>query len=255
MASPSDNAATGWVATTRTSQWQTRNQLTVSPAADSKWDVEALVDKPLQTIDGFGACFSELGWTSLSALDEGDREAILEELFAPGIGANFSICRMPIGANDFSVDWYSYDEVPADFGLEHFSISHDLETLVPFIRSALKYQPKLKLWASPWSPPTWMKYNKHYAAKVSEPEMPSNGLRPDQSGKEGSDMFIQEDRYFRLMLLTLRGSLRVTEVKASTLEWSCLRMSLIPLSRFRAAAGPPKDSQDSFLSLGPRWRS
>ena len=44
-------------------------------------------------------------------------------------------------------------------------ISNDLETLVPFIKNALKYQPELKLWASVWSPPTWMKYNKHYAGR------------------------------------------------------------------------------------------
>jgi glucosylceramidase len=41
-----------------------------------------------------------------------------------------------------------------------------------------------------------MKYNKHYAAKMSEPQMPPNGLRQDQVGKEGSDLFIQEDLYF-----------------------------------------------------------
>ena len=107
-----------------------------------------------------------------------DKEAVLRELFAPGVGANFTVCRMPIGANDFSLDWYSYDEVPDDFSLEHFSISRDLETLVPFIKGALQYQPDLKLWASPWSPPTWMKTNKHYAAKPSEPDMPPNGLTP-----------------------------------------------------------------------------
>ena len=164
---------------------------------DAKWDVEVQLDAPQQTIEGFGACFNELGWTSLSALNEDDREGILRELFAPGVGANFTICRMPVGANDFSRDWYSYDEVPGDFALEHFSISNDLETLVPFIKSALGYQPKLKLWASPWSPPTWMKSNGHYAAALSGPDMPPNGLRPDQVGREGTDMFIQEDRYFR----------------------------------------------------------
>ena len=185
-----------WVATTQTSQWQTKVQLTISPALGSNWDVEAQVDKPLQTIDGFGACFNELGWTSLSALDSADRESILRELFAPGVGANFNTCRMPVGANDFSLDWYSYDEVPGDFALDHFSISKDLETLVLFIYSALKYQPALKLWASSWSPPTWMKYNKHYAGKMSDQDMPSNGLKPDQVVKEGSDQFIQEDRYF-----------------------------------------------------------
>jgi glucosylceramidase len=185
-----------WIAMTQTSQWQTKDQVTISPAFGSKWDVEAQVDKPLQTIEGFGACFNELGWTSLSALDSEDRESIFRELFAPGVGANFNICRMPVGANDFSLDWYSYDEVPEDFTLKYFSTSKDLETLVPFIKNALKYQPALKLWASAWSPPTWMKYNKHYAGRMSDPGMPPNGLRPDQAAKEGSEQFIQEDRYF-----------------------------------------------------------
>jgi glucosylceramidase len=200
----SDEATSEWFASTQTAQWQKRKELTMSPAldtvssaSDTKWDVEVKVDAPLQTIDGFGACFNELGWTSLSLLSDEDKEAIFRELFAPGVGANFTICRTPIGANDFSRDWYSYDEVAGDFDLEHFNISNDLETLVPFIQSALKCQPKLKLWASPWSPPTWMKYNGHYAAAISAPNMPSNGLRPDQVGKEGTDMFIQEDAYFR----------------------------------------------------------
>jgi glucosylceramidase len=192
-----------WIATTQTAQWKKLEGLVISSAADIKssadnvkWGVEVQLDTPLQTIEGFGACFNELGWTSLSVLSEQDRESIFRELFEPGVGANFSVCRMPIGANDFSRDWYSYDEVASDFGLEHFSIRNDLETLVPFIKSALKYQPELKLWASPWSPPTWMKYNQHYAAQIPGPDMPPNGLRRDQVGKEGTDMFIQEDRYF-----------------------------------------------------------
>ena len=169
-----------WIATSRTSQWQSRNTATTSLASESKWDVEVQLEKPLQTIDGFGACFNESGWTSLSALADEDREAIF----------------LPAGANDFSRDWYSYDETPEDSALEHFSISNDLETLVPFIKSALKYQPELKLWASAWSPPTWMKYNKHYAGEMSEPDMPPNGRRPEQLVQEGTDQFIQEDRYF-----------------------------------------------------------
>jgi glucosylceramidase len=185
-----------WIATTQTSRWQSRDAATSSLALGGKWDVEVQREKPLQTIDGFGACFNELGWTSLCTLEPEDKDAIFRELFAPGVGANFCICRTPVGANDFSRDWYSYDETPDDFALEHFSISSDLETLVPFIKSALKYQPGLKLWASPWSPPTWMKYNQHYAGEMSEPDMPPNRLKPEQLVSEGTDQFIQEDRYF-----------------------------------------------------------
>ncbi len=162
--------------------------------------VKILLDKPLQTIEGFGACFNELGWTSLSLLPESERQLIIKEMFQPNTGANFTICRMPVGANDFSRDWYSYNEVDGDFGMEFFSIKNDKETLIPFIKSALSYNSKLKVWASPWSPPSWMKYNKHYACRPSEDNLAEkfkNKLLPYQLGKgEGSNMFIQDARYF-----------------------------------------------------------
>ncbi len=74
-----------------------------------------------QTIDGFGACFNELGWDALEILPDSSREQILKDFFTPE-GCNFTIGRMPIGANDYSRDWYSLDETPGDFGMEHFSI-------------------------------------------------------------------------------------------------------------------------------------
>ena len=98
--------------------------------------------------------------------------------------------------------------------MNNFSIANDRETLIPFIKSAQKYNPKLKLWASPWSPPQWMKYNKHYAAKsvLGNSEFQSeewgmdlrginNGLPPEREGKEGTDMFIQEPEYFKAYAL------------------------------------------------------
>jgi glucosylceramidase len=149
-------------------------------------------------IQGFGACFNELGWTSLEALKEEDRDAVMHEVFHPSAGGRFTYCRMPVGANDFSTGAYSYDEMDGDFDLKHFSIDHDRKTLVPFIQSALKHQPDLKLWASPWTPPSWMKRNHFYAERPGFPQMgmKENGIRPDQIGNEGEDMFIQEPRYF-----------------------------------------------------------
>ena len=185
-----------WITTTESTPWQT----TSFPKPAWHWDsLDLAVDlaNPAQKIEGFGGCFNELGWTSLNALTPEDRDHILHDLFAPGVGTNFNLCRMPIGANDFSRDWYSYDETPDDFSLQHFSIANDLETLVPFIKSAQHYNPSLQLWASPWSPPSWMKRNHHYAAAPSFPGQPDNGLRPDQVGHEGTDMFLQEQRYFQ----------------------------------------------------------
>jgi glucosylceramidase len=80
--------------------------------------------------------------------------------------------------------------------MNNFSVAHDERTLVPFIQAALRYQPKLKLWASPWSPPSWMKRNHFYAEAKAYPGMKENGIRPDQIGHEGEDMFIQDPMYF-----------------------------------------------------------
>lgn len=199
-----------WVSSTQTELWKRNNELAVTPASD-KFDVEINPGNTLQIIEGFGTCFNEVGWTSLSLLSVKDRETIFNEFFAPGIGANFTICRMPLGANDFSRDWYSYNETDGDFAMKNFSIANDKETLIPFIKNAQKYNPGLKLWASPWSPPSWMKYNKHYALKSLQKGITNveseewgiyftgldNGLNPDQEGKEGTDMFIQQDIHYK----------------------------------------------------------
>lgn len=185
-----------WVSTSQTDSWK-NHSISLSSSSTSP-DVEIKSDKPLQTIEGFGTCFNEMGWASLNVLSLTDREHIFKDFFAPNIGANFTICRMPVGANDFSLDWYSYNETAGDFEMKNFSIANDLKTLVPFIKTALQFNPALKLWASPWSPPTWMKYNKHYALARPRPDrFVENGLKPEQLGKEGTDMFIQQEKYFK----------------------------------------------------------
>jgi glucosylceramidase len=194
-AAPQPAVAATWVSTTETAPWQVKPLEGRGGFGWDTLDLRVRLDAPAQVVDGFGACFNELGWTSLQLLPEAARESVFRELFAPGVGANFTICRMPAGANDFSRDWYSYDETPDDLDLKRFTIANDLETLIPFIRAARKHQPAMRLWASPWSPPTWMKVNGHYAAAQSRGGNASNGLRPDQVGREGTDMFRLEDRY------------------------------------------------------------
>jgi glucosylceramidase len=163
--------------------------------------VEVLLDKPLQTIEGFGGCFNELGWQALQTLNASDRESILKELFEPGFGASFNICRMPVGANDFSIDWYSYNETPGDFEMRNFNIDNDKKTLIPFIKEALNYKHDLFIWASPWSPPSWMKHNEHYASRANENSPFSNGLSPAKQGYEGTDMFKVEPEYLETYAL------------------------------------------------------
>jgi glucosylceramidase len=193
-----------WVASTPDEHWANKEVSAIKIVAGDSADAVVDAANPLQTVDGFGSCFNELGWTSLSVLSDADRDAVMRELFAPGVGANFTICRMPVGANDFSRNWYSYNETDGDFEMKDFSIANDKETLVPFIQAAQRYNPALKVWASPWSPPLWMKDNKHYACQPSSDFFLKdyhNDIKPEQVRREGMNMFIQEDAYFKAYAL------------------------------------------------------
>ena len=192
-----------WVSSTENESWFSESNPVIS-SDNVRFDVLIDTSATLQTIEGFGACFNELGWTSLKSLSEEDRSTILKELFKPDFGANFNICRMPVGANDFSRDWYSYNETEGDFKMKKFSVSTDNETLIPFIKNALNQNPELKIWASPWSPPSWMKWNKHYACAMPDGSLAKNfhnNLPPERQGKEGTNMFIQQDKYFKAYAL------------------------------------------------------
>ena len=194
------------VTTTENKAWV--HQAEISPT-NGTIATDVIIDqtKTQQVIHGFGTCFNELGWTSLNALKSADREAVMKELFSPGIGANFTVCRMPVGANDFSINWYSYDETDGDFAMAKFSIDNDKKTLIPFINNAIQYLPELEIWASPWSPPSWMKYNKHYASRSSAKikqtieKKYQNDLPADKEGKEGTNMFVQEEKYLKAYAL------------------------------------------------------
>ena len=83
-------------------------------SASSGGDALTLTGARAQTVRGFGACFNELGWKALNALS-----AVLDELFSPQ-GGCLNYGRVPIGANDFSLDWYSCDEERDDLDLRHF---------------------------------------------------------------------------------------------------------------------------------------
>jgi glucosylceramidase len=183
------------IATTADAAWQPQHLFNPGWHWDAL-DAQIFTTPTQKPIEGFGGCFNEFGWTSLAKLTPDDREEILNELFLPGKGLNFNICRMPIGANDYSRSWYSYDETPGDFALTHFSIDNDRETLIPFIQAAKRRNPKLSLWASPWSPPSWMKTNNFYAEAEPFPGYGANGITKDQIRHEGEDVFIQQDAYF-----------------------------------------------------------
>lgn len=123
-----------------------------------------------QTISGFGGAFNENGGEALASLGEEQRKEVLQNLFGAQ-GAGFTFCRMSIGASDFGLDAYSYSEVADDFEQQHFSIERDDRYVVPYIKGALAQNPSLKIFASPWSPPAWMKTNGKMAQRGRDNEL------------------------------------------------------------------------------------
>lgn len=124
-------------------------------------DLLEMTDQIKQTVKGFGGCFNEISWDILKKLDEDKRKEILDNLFTEE-GLNFSIGRLPIGASDYALEWHSYDEMANDYELKNFTIKRDEEYLLPYVKEALKRNKDISFFASPWSPPTWMKTKKAY---------------------------------------------------------------------------------------------
>jgi glucosylceramidase len=110
-----------------------------------------------QQVLGFGAALTDATCYLLEQVDAAKRKAILEECFGAS-GMRFSVARTTIGSSDYSVSAYSYDEASApDPDLTHFSIEHDRGYILPLLREARRVNPDLFYFASPWSPPGWMK--------------------------------------------------------------------------------------------------
>ncbi len=84
----------------------------------------------------------------------------MHSLFDHTAGIGISFVRNPMGASDLARSRYSYDDMSAgaaDPDLNSFSIAHDQPDIIPLLRAARLINPQLKIMATPWSPPGWMK--------------------------------------------------------------------------------------------------
>jgi glucosylceramidase len=117
--------------------------------------------KSYQQMVGFGAALSDASaWLIQNKLAPAQRDILLQELFGREPGIGFSFVRLDMGASDFSLKHYSYDDVsPGEFDstLAKFSIQADRDATLPILKRALAINPRLTVMASPWSAPGWMK--------------------------------------------------------------------------------------------------
>jgi glucosylceramidase len=114
-----------------------------------------------QTILGMGSSLEATTCYNLSLLPPDQQKAALLKLLDAKSGIGMNLMRVCIGSSDFTGDpWYSYDDVDpgqSDFELKKFSIKKDREYILPILKLAKSLKPDLLFFASPWSPPNWMK--------------------------------------------------------------------------------------------------
>lgn len=108
-------------------------------------------EQSFQSIDGFGFTLTGGSAQLIQQLEPTKRAALLQELFGPN---GISVLRIGVGATDLDATVFSYEDKPRKFSLEPSKAD-----LIPVLQQILTINPAIKLMATPWSPPTWMKDN------------------------------------------------------------------------------------------------
>lgn len=150
--------------------------------------IRILPQKVKQTMDGIGTSFTESSAFVLAHLDEAKRHEVMHKIYSAE-GANFSLTRTHIGACDFCVQGkYSYADKKGDAQLESFTLAPDKAgfkktdypgikdesyDLLPMIKEALAIKKnqedsELKIIASAWTAPAWMKDIEDWYVRGSE---------------------------------------------------------------------------------------
>jgi glucosylceramidase len=242
-----------WISTTDDQPWVPGTEVAVS---NGKADESAIVihtDSTKQIIDGFGGCFNELGWDALQSITEKNKQIVAKNLFDITDGCRFNIYRMPIGANDYAVNWYSHDETAGDYEMKNFSLDRDKQRLIPYIKLAKSFNQEMKVWASPWCPPTWMKTNNHYAC-ASNPKF--NDLAANRQGEEMKTQFRMEPKvlaayalYFEKFILAYHSE----DIEISAIH---VQNELNSCQSFPSCIWTPKDMA-TFIGdyLGPKFKA
>jgi glucosylceramidase len=155
-----------WITTGNLSQLLAKqNQvLSFGTVASNLPFIDVDSSKSYQTVDGFGYTLTSGSARLVNSLSVTSKTNLLRQLFTTeagdAIGVNY--LRISIGASDLSDSVYSYNDLPAgqtDVALARFSLGADTTDLIPLLKEILTINPAIKILATPWSPPVWMKDN------------------------------------------------------------------------------------------------
>lgn len=115
--------------------------------------------KQFQTLVGIGGALTDASAETFAKLPASQQKKFLEAYYDKEKGIGYTLARTNIHSCDFSSGSYTYVK-DGDASLKSFSVDHDKQYRIPFIKQAIAAAGgKLTLFASPWSPPAWMKDN------------------------------------------------------------------------------------------------
>ncbi|WP_027379497.1 glycoside hydrolase family 30 protein [Chryseobacterium daeguense] len=139
---------------------QQQGTINFTTAANSNLNIEIHPSQVFQTIDGFGYTLTGGSVEVINQLNATKKQELLNDMFSSsGIGVSY--LRISIGASDLNSEVFSYDDMPAgqtDPTLAQFSLTKD-QALIQMLKDILVINPNIKILATPWSPPVWMKDN------------------------------------------------------------------------------------------------
>jgi len=127
-----------------------------------------------QRMAGFGVAVTGGSAQLLMKMGSAERTALLKELFgSEGDDIQISYIRVSIGSSDMNDHAYTYDDLSPgqeDMNLDKFSLAPDRRDVIPVLKEILSIHPQLKILASPWSAPAWMKSNDKLKGGHLKPE-------------------------------------------------------------------------------------
>lgn len=129
-------------------------------------DIEVVDTQIFQTIDGFGYTLTGGSAQVINSLVPSIKQQLLQELFGTGNNSiSISYLRISIGASDLNNAPFTYDDMPdgqTDVNLTNFTLASDMTGLIPLLKEIIIINPAIKIIATPWSAPVWMKDNPNF---------------------------------------------------------------------------------------------
>lgn len=162
---PATNDMALWITKANQTSLLEKQSVTLSfgTAANSNQTIDVDSTQQFQTVDGFGYTLTGGSANLINSMTLTEKNNLLREFFGndpSSIGVSY--LRVSLGASDLDASVFSYDDMPAgqtDITLSNFSLSRDTVDLIPVLKQILSINPNIKIMASPWSPPVWMKDN------------------------------------------------------------------------------------------------